>query len=291
MKKKAVLESFWWSKPMTGQYLLYDRPLYEFVTPDISGFIRPSGHFHGLVIAHDAQRREVTDPGRCFMNLEHYESKGRQGLFVPRDQCQHTCQVGEDWLAIQFSQAQDWKVTSRILYQFISQDTIDITFEFVFGDHFINFEAFIASYMIKSILPPWIKINGNWTRPEIHSDIKEQLFIARGKKVIEVIDDQRWQILIDSGLDYRILNEFYDIPVMVTLRSQDFSEPAIIQMIDPQQCFALSPNRFAPAHDFSIIGYDVSAGETVRVKSRLIYRKIDSFLEAEQAFENFCSGI
>ena len=275
---------------MPSSYLLNDRPLFEFVTPSISGFIRPYGHMHGLVITHDAEGRPVTDPGKCFMNLEHYEASGQQGLFVPRDQCLHTCKVGADWLEIAFSQTNDWKVLSWIVYQFIAQDTIDITFKFTFGDTFLNFEGFIASYMIPGTNPPWIKMGGIWIQPEVRLNVREQLFIAREKKFMNVVNDQRWDILFARGYAYRVLREFYDIPVMVTLGNKTLAEPAIIQMIEPEQCFALSPNRFAPAHDFSIIGRDVRAGETISVKARLIYRKINSFQEIEQLYADFCSS-
>ena len=276
---------------MSGIIHLSRKPVYEFSTPVFSGIIRPYGHLHGLVITNDAEGRLVTSPGKCFMNLEHYEAKDRQGLFVPRDLCQHSSNIGDGWLAIHFAKTNNWRVESQVRYWFISDDTIDIEFEFLFDEDLESFEGFIASYMVPGTLPPWIKINGQWTRPEINNEVKEQLFIPKDKKALKVVEDGRWQILYDRGNAYRAIRQYYDLPVMVTTRDNDLSTPVIIQMVNPKLCFALSPNRFAPAHDFSIVGRKVTNGETIIAKARLVYRKIDRLNDVELIYQDFLASL
>jgi hypothetical protein len=272
----------------------YDlQPAYEFTTPVFAGFIRPAGHLHGLVLSHDSQERPITRPGACLLNLEHYTAAGRAGIFVPRDQVTHTHRIDRHGLEISFSAAPDWAVEARIHYALLGPDTIEARFSFHFLQDFDRFEAFIASYLPAGTPPPWIKSMGMWQRPPIDPSARDQVFVPRDEAARQVLTDGRWQVLFDRGYGYRLTPETYTLPVQVSVLGveEDPGElparPVLIQMAEQHHCLALSPNRFAPAHDFSLLGESVQAGDTQETCLRLVYRTLTSFEEVEALCQEF----
>lgn len=265
------------------------KPLYEFQLPAFTGFVRPHGHYHGVVITHDTAERTLTRLGRCFLNLEHYEARGRQGLFVPRDACTHSHTVYDDGIAIHFAPTDEWPVRSTLRYQFSPPDRIDVNYHFEFEQELPAFEAFIASYLPPGTLPPFVKVGGKWVRLTIQHDPREQLFLPRDPAAAGVIHDGRWEVLLQRGYSYRLTEHVYDLPVMVAAFQEGFKSPVLIQMVDRRGCLALSPNVFAPAHDFSLGGIDVSPGQVISTHSRMVYCCVSGFAEVESLYKQFCT--
>lgn len=263
------------------------QPAYEFVTSTFAGFVRPAGHLHGLVLTHDANGRPITNPGGCFFNLEHYTVAGRCGLFAPRDIAPHSHAVGDDWVAITCGPTDDWPLSSTVRYMLREDDTIDIDWSFRFYAAMPRFEVFVASYMPAGTLPPLIKCNGDWTRPVIAPQSREQLFIPRDAIATSVVGDGRWDALLPRGFSYRLTPETYDLPIMMTTGPDGFAAPVLIQMVESAYCVALSPNRFAPAHDLSLLGIDVQPSTLIAVRARLVYRRLDQIDDAETLYSTF----
>jgi hypothetical protein len=71
---------------------------------------------------------------------------------------------------------------------------------------------------------------------------------------------------------------YYDYPVMVTpIRDTGWG---VVHMIQGERCASLSANRIWRAHDFSIIGQDVSKGQTVTCRAWMAYVKLDALDDA-----------
>ena len=73
-------------------------------------------------------------------------------------------------------------------------------------------------------------------------------------------------------------DQFYDHPVLVSpIRDSGWS---IVHAVQRDLCPSISANRRWHAHDFSLVGRDVAAGETVTCRAWMIYQKLDSLDDA-----------
>ena len=86
--------------------------------------------------------------------------------------------------------------------------------------------------------------------------------------------------------------ETYTFPLQVSTLADEppgklSARPVLIQMAEQRNCLALSPNLFAPAHDFSLFGESVRAGDVKHARIRLIYRAPESLEEAEALYQEF----
>lgn len=281
MKSILSFLFIWITLNATAADLITDKPVYEFTSGIMRGFVRPLGHYHGLVI-YGPNNIPITRLGGCTINLEHYVAADKMhGQFVPRDKVKQSYETAENSITIHFEPYEEWKIHSSLKFDFSSDDYIDAEFTFTFGQDYEKFEAFIASYM-HSRVPPLLKMNGEWIR--LQPEGNWQMFLPKTKQHGELVMDGRWDWFPD-WLEPHVVNEVYDIPVIVT---RDEDNPfALIQMIDPSECMALSPNNFAPAHDFSLIGRDVKAGETVKIPVRLVYKELKSMNEIEELYRTF----
>ncbi len=261
--------------------LLASKPVYEFKVGDMQGFVRPIGHHHGLII-YGPNNTPVTKLGGCTINLEHYVSAEGHGQFVPRKEELQSYEIGNQTLTIRFKPFEEWQIHASLKYDFSSGKHIDITFSFRFEQDYQDFEAFIASYM-HSRVPPLVKTGGRWIR--LQPERNWQMFLPKTPQHGEFVLDGRWS-WFPGGLKPHLVHSVYDLPVMVT--RDENSKYALIQMTDPRECMALSPNNFAPAHDLSLIGHDVKKRETIIIPIRLCYQKIDRLEEVEQLYTQFC---
>ena len=249
---------------------LNENPVYEFRICELSGFIRPRGHYHGLMLF--ARGRPITRPGACTLNLEHYCARGDgSGRFVPRNECRTQYTVGKDRLSIQFQETAQWKVRSELTYQFRADDCIDITFDFAFSRSYERFEAFIASYFYERRIP-FLHIGETWVRPQ--SEPGAQLFFARDDNASTDVVDGRWDWLRDNKLFAADDGRKYTSPLAVAWNPD--THWALIQMIESAKCPSISVNTFAYAQDFSLIGADVHAGRRISARARILYRKVEN---------------
>jgi hypothetical protein len=169
----------------------------------------------------------------------------------------------------------------------LAADTVDVSWRFEFNADYLGFEAFIASYMPVGTVPPLIRSGGRWGRPHVNSVPKEQLFVARDEEAKRLPDDGRWRELFERGFAYAVDKGAYDIPVMVTTFGEGLIDPVVIQMVNRRECPALSPNVFAPAHDFSLVGRDVRRGQEVSARARIVYRPIADLADVQALYEQF----
>ena len=269
---------------MRNQINLKQNSVYEFQLKELSGFIRPRGHYHGLTLF--AKRQPITRPGACTLNLEHYCARGDgSGRFVPRDKCQTHYEIGKDSLSIHFEETDQWKVKSTLTYQLHPDDCIDVTFDFAFSQSYERFEAFIASYFYERQIP-FLHIGEEWLQPHIEQG--EQLFFTRDDSGSELVADGRWEWLRNNNLFANDDGRKYSLPVIVALNQE--TQHALIQMIEFSKCPAISVNTFAYAQDFSLIGEDVSAGERISARVRILYREVTDLDAVIQWYEEWDTG-
>ncbi|MFH1737927.1 MAG: hypothetical protein ABIH23_02880, partial [bacterium] len=139
---------------------------------------------------------------------------------------------------------------------------------------------------MQSYVPPLVKTGGIWLR--LQPERAWQMFLTKSDEHAALVIDGRWSWFPPS-LRPKVVDGVYDLPVLVTL--DDDTGYALVQMVDPRECMALSPNTFAPAHDLSLIGHGVKAGDVVTVPIRIQYLKIESMKDVEALYTQFCRDL
>jgi hypothetical protein len=260
-------------------------PVFEIRWGELRGFIRATGHHHGLIFTEGADGEPITKGRMCTLNLEHYSETGKTGPFLPRKESLHSYEREGDVFTLTVDATDEWPLVSRVRYDLSNEEFIEVTFKFEFQRDFPQFEAFVASYMHRWT-PPLIKCSGEWVRP--FPEKRYQMFVPREDAVAGWPLDGRWGWFTGS-LRPKVSSLRYDIPVMVS--RDDATEWSLIQMVPPEMISALSPNTFAPAHDLCLVGRDVKAGETVSVPVRLLYRQVPRMEMVEEWYEEFLQDL
>ena len=258
--------------------------LYQVETRNLRGYIRPLGHMHGLNLAGE-NNVPITAPFAATMNLEHYCERGRAGKFTPRNEVAQTYEVERDSIVVHFAPHPEWAVTSSVRYTRRDDNEFDVLFSFLFDRDYTRFEAFIASYFWGKQIPH-VAAGGSVFRPDIEPP--SQLFFPRDDDAREQVGDGRWDFLTDVKLSADTYSDGMLNDAPITIHRPDGTDWAFVQMVDARECSAVSVNTFAYAQDFSLIGRDVSAGDIVDVRARVMYRELgapDDAIELYRAWQ------
>ena len=253
---------------------------YAFQLESLSGYIRPRSGCNGLIL--EESGAPITRPGMCAINLERYLSGDNSDSdFTP---CVETnYEVDQDSLSVDFEETDSWNVHTVLTYNFQADDCIDVTFDFKLSRGYGGFEAFVSSYFDAQYLP-FLNVGQEWIQPHIRPN--EQLFFTRDDEASVFMLDGRWDWLRDHGRCANDDGRKYTLPVIVN-RSER-THFALIQMIELMRCPAISVNMFPNGQAFSLIGENVSAGEQISVRSRLLYREaanLDAVTEWYEAWD------
>jgi hypothetical protein len=240
--------------------------------------LRPLGDMHGLVIDKLPDAPLPVVQGRAFLNLEHYLETGRNAEYLPRQLDQTAC-LNRDFLRIQFPEAKDWPVASRLTYRFGTPGAVDAELAFAFAGEFSQFEVYFTSYF-DSQYEHVIKVKDRWVTLELNT--REQLLVPRDDKVASRYKDGRWSFLKDR---IRLAEERFSIPVLISRHKK--SGWTFAQMVEPGACTHIAPNRFANGHNLIIGGWDVEAGEKRSARIRMLMGPALTEADVEKAYEQF----
>jgi len=238
----------------------------------LAGFIC-DGDAHGVELTRGVDGGPVTR-ARC-LNVEHYYAANCSGgRFVPRSKADHTAEcLSDDVVRVTISPYGDWHVRATVDYRVLPECVIEATFRFAFEANYTAFEAFISNYFHEPD-EPYLCLGGQWEQPRL-GDL-EHRFWARGRRDAADLGDGRIaEFLTEARGDYEapIDERFYDLPILVTpIRQTGWS---IVHAVEGDVCPSLSANRTWHAHDFSLVGHDVSAGQTVTCRAWMAYVKLD----------------
>ncbi len=280
-------------------------PAFEINTRELSGFIRPIGEHNGLILSARAAATAITKPGMVTWNLEHYCKTSKGYPFYPRNTAiQGYEQSAPGTFTLKYQPTDEWKVAISDTYSIFKDDRIEVKMELRFEEDYKNFEVFVASYFAPGF-QVFLPLAKGWVTPEMEGT--EQHFFPRDASARVMIDDGRWNWLAARKYPPVGHDETYAMPLMVSvfrgttppnaspLRPEEVGAKeghwAWIQMTRPEDCLALSPNVFAPAHDFSLLGADVRKGETRTVRARLLWKKLKNLDEIKPLYENFLGSL
>jgi hypothetical protein len=258
-------------------------PAWQFRFDHLCGYLA-GGREHGLHLAEGTDGNPATRT-MC-LNLEHYYARAqRGGRFVPRNKAELCAkQIGEDAVEVRVAPYEHWNVTTTIAYRCLPGRVFEARFEFVFGAPYQDFEAFISNYF-HSPAEPYVHLGGTWTRPQLGK--REHRYWVRGAHDAEVLRDGRLdEFLAEEKEPYQVPVDplHYDHPIMITPIGE--TGWSVINAVERELCPSLSANRTWSAHDFSLIGHDVHAGQRITGRAWLIYTKLDMWDDAIRLYES-----
>lgn len=247
-------------------------PCWRFTYEELEGYLR-GGHEHGIEFSRGIDGHPLTK-AMC-LNLEHYFALScHGGQFVPRYKATvQTRQIDDDSIRVEIKPYEEWKIHSTITYKLLPQCTIQVDFEFYFDAGYRGFEALISNYFLEAT-EPYLHVGGHWLQPSL-TDNEHRCWPRdeHAAQNITKIQSNQSVIIPNNDIHLPIDSQFYDYPIMVTpIRDTDWS---IINFIDQSVCASLSANRKWKAHDFSLLGRDVAAGESACCRAWIVYRQLN----------------
>ena len=248
----------------------------RFEYDSLVGYIGGGGN-HGVHFVAGGQRRPVTH-GAC-MNVEHYYSDDvAGGMFVPRKQAAvDVRRVGDERVCVDIPADDTWRVTTTVTYTLLPERTIAAEYAFAFEKPYAMFEAFLSNYFHDEA-PPYLRIGEAWKQVEI-APLEHRYWMRSNEDAVRFAPslkrrEAELQTLVPD-CDTPIDAETFDSPVMITPVGEDGW--CVVHWFDAAECISLSANRRWQAHDFSFIGRDVAAGETVLCRGWMSYQKLKTF--------------
>lgn len=248
-------------------------PAWRFSQPKMAGYIA-GGHQHGIEITWGADTKPVTR--RMCMNLEHYFARSGHGLFVPRLEAEvHSELISPDTVRVVIEPYESWRVRSTITYRLLPDCCIHAEYAFAFDQAYLDFRTLISNYFHEPT-EPFLRVDGEWAQPSLgekehrtwprDAESRQQLTAS-----MATLDDA---VGMPADQARPIDERCYEHPIMVTpIRDTGWS---IVNVVQRDVCPSISANRRWNAHDFSLVGRDVAAGETVVCNAWMVYAKLES---------------
>lgn len=259
-------------------------PAIRFRDNSWNGYIS-GGKEHGVELTRGIDFVSPVTRAMC-LNLEHYYATDCvNGMFVPRYKASRRSRlIGDRTVRIEIESFEEWRVRSTVTLRLLEEParTIEAEYDFTFERGFEYFECLVSNYFHEKT-PPFLHLGGQWVRVEL-DDSEHRSWMRSPEDAARLrrrIDGQWPEIrsyVPNNDVSLPIDSECYSRPVMVsTIADTGWS---VVNVVEPEHCPSLSANRRFWAHDFSILGRPVAAGERVRCRAWLAYAKLDKLGDA-----------
>lgn len=252
---------------------------WKFVSDGLRGYIS-GGDEHGVELSAGADEEPVTR--RMCLNVEHYLADTQPfGEFVPRHEAAISSRrtaAGE--IQVSIDRTAEWPVSTKITFDIPASRTLEAEYEFTFHDDIPGFEAFISNYFHDQT-PPFLRLDGQWVQPEV-ADSEHRFWVAEDGNQQAVRDRYPSSPM---GLDGIVSDARFEYPLMIT--PVPGSDATVVHVVEPEECVTLSINRTYNAHDFSLVGRDVTAGESVTCRAWMRYAALDDLDGAIDIYDRF----
>ncbi|MCG3148139.1 MAG: hypothetical protein PCFJNLEI_01581 [Verrucomicrobiae bacterium] len=235
---------------------------WKFQADEVTGYIAGGGE-HGIQIVATADGKPGTRG--MGMNLEHYYSRScEQGRFVPRYQAKvHSEQTGEQVVRVRIEPHKDWQIEATVDFAVLPGALIEVRYGFHFLAAYRGFEAFVSNYF-HDPTEPHLHLNGQWVRPTV-ADNEHRFWLRSPADAENTLAVRHAELTPSAEIIQPIDPVCFDHPVMVTPIAG--STQSIVNIVEAEHCPSLSVNRRWNAHDFSLLGRDVAAGERVTCRA------------------------
>jgi len=256
-------------------FTLSDDPRFQY--GDVLSGTFSGGQEHGIEFTRGANGRPVTR-SMC-MNLEHYYSpSAKGGLFAPRNKAPLAIsRIDAAAVRIDIAEYGDWHVRCTITYRLLPECLIEAEYRFEFGAGYSHFEGFVSNYFHEPTLP-WLRLGGRWQQARLDDPAHEHRFWCRSQEDADALRavlparDAEYRELGQTDLAMPVDSAAYDEPVMVSpIRDTGW---AVVHWVERDACPSLSANVRWRAHDFSLIGRDVTKGEKITCRAWMAYRNL-----------------
>jgi len=256
---------------------------YEFETDALCGGVSPWGNYHGLSgLMHRGELLNIVRPSTSFLNAEYYLMPGSRRQMIPRGlSCRKrtTHELRGRWAIVRFPPESEYGVGMELAYA-PEGDAVDMAVLLTPSKAVPGFELFFASYVCEALKETWIPLRRadgaeDWFRLDNRRRVDEVFAVVRDEVELARLDDGRYGEPVSANPQWRVERHRFARPILVARNPA--SGFTLIFLLDAVGTTLLAGqyHGWDTAHDWAF-GADLSPGEPVLFRARLIYRPMTS---------------
>lgn len=252
-----------------------DKGEYVFDTGMLRGKLRPDGKSLGLSsVMHVPSGVRLNGSYGIFSFYRIFTTNKRYG-HAAWDWPSVSKLLPDGAVQIVWPEGKDHPFEITAVYRLTEETTVDLETTVKAQKDLHQFEVFLASYFHESFPAPYVYVGAN---PETkgkpgflpaEKSFGDWQMFPREKKVLQIIQDGRWQ-KEPNPVKWVIMPNF---AAPVCVRRNETANLAVVLMAPRDDCFAISTPYRGESHYsiyLSLFGRDVKAGETVQARCRLV---------------------
>lgn len=277
---------------------------YMFNTGELRGRVRLNGKSQGIVeVVHSASGTSMAAAGRLPGLMSHYRVFSGDTRYgnAARDWPTITKVLPDGALEVFWPAADEHPLEMTAVYRFRRPDTLDVITTVKPLVDMPAFEVFLSSYYEKAFrarvylkpadeggaAPRFVPVDRT---PDA---VGGYVMFPRDDDGLRLIRDGRWKVP-PSPVDWNVIRW---LAAPLVMRKDETSGLVALMMSPPEDCFAVSSPWNPASPDaggyrslyLSLFGRDLEAGETARVRCRLVIAKGLSDQQAVKRYEEYMS--
>ena len=247
--------------------------MYTFDTGQLSGGIKPWGHYHGVCgLVHRHRPFNLVKPAGAFLNAEWYIRPGSVAKMVPRELSRRKLttheQIGDD-VVIRFPPELEYGLSLAVTYS-MHDEAIDMRMTIDPTADVPGFQIFFASYVCEALGETWVQLHNpdstrEWSRLCRSNNRGNTFGVLRDESARSYLSDKYPDL--DSSIE--VQTRPFDRPILVARDSIDGLALVIMCQSGVTPYVMGQYHGYDTAHDWAF-GVDLRAGERVEACARLV---------------------
>jgi hypothetical protein len=271
--------------------------IFEFDTGVLKGRLKLDGKFQGLYpLVDSATGKDLSKPPGVFSLYRLFTTNRRFGN-AARDWPTRTRLLAGGAVEAVWPVAEEHPFEMTAVYRWSATDTLDLDIAVKPDRDMPDFELFMSSYFTEGFLASvYLRRNAREHPGFVLVDRPPgsaggYVMFPRDQDALRLITDDRWTIP-PSPVDWA-LQRWLAAPVAI--RRDEEQGWTAVMMCPPEDCFAISSPWNPVSADaggyrslyLSLFGYDLKAGQSARVRCRLIMRRNLSNDQAADCYQEY----
>lgn len=242
-------------------------------TDQLSGGIKPFGHYHGVCgLVHRHRPFNLVKPAGAFLNAEYYIRPGSAAKMVPRALSRQQLTTHEqidDDVVVRFPPEPEYGLSLALTYS-VRDEAIDMRMTIDPTADVPGFQIFFASYVCEALDETWVPLRNpdgtrDWSKIHHLGNLGDTFGVLRDsaarKRLLDKYPD------LDSSIE--VQTRPFDRPILVARDSTDGLALVIMCQPDITPYVMGQYHVWDTAHDWAF-AVDLRAGERVGARARMV---------------------
>jgi len=258
-------------------------PVYEFVSGDLTGYVRLADPNRGFEFSRATQGTSLPVVCKEVLSLRHYLGRGAGGMLIPREAAECAGKADKTGITFQYAKVAKWPVEATARYELLPAGGLDATFAFNFAGEVKSFEAGIETIIPKTYSGICVHAGGRWVTAAAGPRLKR--FYPRNLGAAELIADGRWSGLRMAGVGLSVEPRGYDYPLLVLW--EPGTDCALLYMGLTEECSSVWVNGADRTIGMALVGANVKARSASTCRVRALLCKISQLDDVLPYYRDF----